>query len=118
MARRKKRVWNDGIERTAPPSARLGDHVGIAWYDPLTFKLFKSVECDVAPDTDDWEAWFKTYQIATRAAVADGLVPQKVPVKARALLEWLQARGLENNRQNRIQYIAWLLEQRSDSSSA
>ena len=117
MRKPKKKLWDDGRDRVGPPTAAKGQAVGIGWYDPATFSLFKSIDCDVAPESDDWESWFKTYQLTTRRAAAQNLKPHKLPITARSLLEWLEGRDLANIRQNRIEYVTWLLEQRLRSES-
>ncbi|MCA9563785.1 MAG: hypothetical protein KC561_09865 [Myxococcales bacterium] len=84
--------WRDPSEGKASLIAEEGDEVGLAWFDPMTFKALKRVDPEFAAGCESWEDWFASYQLTFRALQQSGRRPHKVPIKAKSLGAWLSGR--------------------------
>lgn len=109
MKKLEKPSWDDG--GGAPPTARLGDLEGVAWYDPASFAEWRREGILFAEGCERWEDWFPRYQITFRRVGEAGFKPVKVPVRAAVLAVWLD--GREDTRQAREAFVLHCLDERA-----
>lgn len=100
--------WEADPDNPLPTVVR-GTVVGVPWYDPGSFALWREAGVEFAVGCSTWEDWFKRYQTTFAIARDQGFLPTKVVVKAADLAAWLERQDLDDNFESRCGYVKWLI---------
>lgn len=76
----------------------------------------KALSVDAETLDDDYESWKKNANELIASLQKNGVVAQKVSVKAEKLLEWCQEQGRPLNGEARSAYAVHILQQRQERS--
>lgn len=90
--------------------------IGVGWYTENEWHRL----CTVAEDADRLEKsygeWLEAFQKGCAELTKAGIIPVKVPVNVRDLLDWCNRKGLPVNSGSRSQFIAELVRTRPEET--
>lgn len=84
--------------------------IGVAWYRPEQWDLFKSTASDPEIIEDTYKEWVASAEKTLREMRKSGLNPIKVDLDVEALIEWCQRNGKPQDGNSRTDFVIHLLE--------
>lgn len=80
--------------------------VNLAFYDKKDWEYFLSIADDREDLHDNWEDWYKSFQLARLSLISQGFSIRAVHINIRELMSYCSEYNLKNNGKTRSQFVA------------